>query len=100
MKLAIFFIALTFVAAEQILPNPTTPKLKDYWKRILLNKTYFSPTDIIPTAFNAVDVIVQDDLPAARRVIKPGDRVTRDLHVDRINLILDDKNVITKVEFY
>ncbi|KAJ2324388.1 hypothetical protein GGI00_005346 [Coemansia sp. RSA 2681] len=40
------------------------------------------------------------ELPHPVRVIWPGSRVTRDLRLNRLNIICDAKDLIIKVDFY
>merc|ERR1712226_354752 len=45
------------------------------------------------------DVVVVEDLPVETRIVRPGQRVTKDNRDDRLNLQLDDEGVVVDVEF-
>jgi hypothetical protein len=39
------------------------------------------------------------ELPEKHRIVKPGQMMTRDFRVDRLNVHVNDDNIVTKVNF-
>ncbi|VUC26212.1 unnamed protein product [Clonostachys rosea] len=62
------------------------------WQNKLVGKTLHDE-ETTETTFS------KKELPEKHRIVKPGQMMTRDFRVDRLNVHVNDDNIVTKVNF-
>ncbi|KAI0997280.1 hypothetical protein K3495_g10906 [Podosphaera aphanis] len=68
------------------------------WRSKLIGKMIVESAEVKSTT--NVEVFAKTDLPHGTRVIRPGQPVTLDFRPDRLNVNIDDQDIVEGVGFY
>ncbi|KAJ8655461.1 hypothetical protein O0I10_008955 [Lichtheimia ornata] len=74
---------------------PTNPADLDEWKERLLGKKYVENDEMHVEG----QTFPRSQLPPVNRVLPPGAPATRDYVPNRLNVILDDADIVTSVYY-
>ncbi|CAO3634901.1 unnamed protein product [Mucor hiemalis] len=67
------------------------------WQQKLIGKTLVE--DDVETTLGAEQVVRMNELPAGHRLLPPGRPQTRDYRPERLNVFVDENNLINQVYF-
>ncbi|KAI9229788.1 MAG: hypothetical protein DHS80DRAFT_13377 [Piptocephalis tieghemiana] len=88
------------MAQPSILSQPSKENLQA-WEKKLIGKQYIEGgiNAIHEAGFPEEYAFTDTDLPGHHRILRPGSAMTFDLRMDRLNVHLNDKGKVIKVNY-